>query len=57
MGKLRAAMLRCTRTAGIRQCELRILCFGDLLNGRLFNIELYETVMFIHLFNGADSAV
>jgi hypothetical protein len=29
---------------------------GDLLKGRLFNVELFETVMF-RSFNGADSTV
>jgi hypothetical protein len=29
---------------------------GDLLKGKLFRVNLYETVMF-RLFNGADSTV
>jgi hypothetical protein len=45
----------CKRTADVNwQCDLGILCYGDLLEGRLFNVELYETIIFIHLFNGAD---
>jgi hypothetical protein len=34
--------------------DLGILCYGDLLEGRLFNVELYETVMFARIFNGGD---
>jgi hypothetical protein len=36
------------------QCDLSICCYGDLVKGRLLNVELYETVMFIHLINGGD---
>jgi hypothetical protein len=51
-------MLCCIKTADIDfQCGLRIICYGYLMKGRLFNVELYETIMFIHLFNGADLKV
>jgi hypothetical protein len=36
---------------------LGIHCYGDLLEDRLFNGELYETVTFIRLFNGGDFKV
>jgi hypothetical protein len=51
-------MLCCMRTADVDwQCGLGILCYGDLLEGRLFNIELYTTIMLIRLFNDADLKV
>jgi hypothetical protein len=34
-------------------CDAGILCYGDMLEGRQFNVELYETIMFIRVFNGA----
>jgi hypothetical protein len=39
------------------QCDLGILCCGDLLEGGLFKVELYETIMFVRLFNGAHLKV
>jgi hypothetical protein len=46
------------RTADVDwQCDLGILCYGDLWEGRLFKIELYATIMFIRSFNGADLKV
>jgi hypothetical protein len=51
-------MLCCMRTADVDwPCDLVIVCYGDLLEGRMFNDELYETIMFIRLFNGADLKV
>jgi hypothetical protein len=51
-------MLCCSRTADVHwPCDLGIVCYGDLLEGTLFNGELYETIMFIRLFNGADLRV
>jgi hypothetical protein len=41
-------MLCCMTTADVEwQCYLGILSYGDLLEGSLFNVELYEAVMFI----------
>jgi hypothetical protein len=46
------------RTADVDwQCDLGILYYGDLWEGRLFNIELYATIMLNRLFNGADMKV
>jgi hypothetical protein len=46
------------RTADVDwQCDLGILYYDDLLEGRLFNIKLYVTVMFMPLFNDADLKV
>jgi hypothetical protein len=43
-------MLCWTRTADADwQSDLGILCYGDLLEGRLFNIELYVTGLFVYL--------
>jgi hypothetical protein len=51
-------MLWCMRTADVDcQCVLAVLCYGDLLECRPFNVELYETVMFIRLFDDADLKV
>jgi hypothetical protein len=36
------------------QCDLCNFCYDNLLEGRRFNVELYETVMFIRLFNDGD---
>jgi hypothetical protein len=45
----------CIRSANVDwQCDSGFLCYGDLLRGRLFHVELYETIVFIHLFNSAD---
>jgi hypothetical protein len=35
-------------------CDSGSLCFGDLLEVGLFGVQLYEIIMFIRLFNGAD---
>jgi hypothetical protein len=51
-------MLCCTRTADTNaQCDLGVLCCGDLLEVRLFNVELCEKIVFIRLFNGAGLKV
>jgi hypothetical protein len=43
------------RTADVDwQCDLGILCYDDLMEDRLFNIELYAIIIYIRLFNGAD---
>jgi hypothetical protein len=48
-------MLCCMRTGDVDwQCHVDILCYGDLLEGMLFNVGLCETIMFIQLFNDAD---
>jgi hypothetical protein len=39
------------------QCDLVILCCGDLLEGRLFDVRFYEAIMFLRLLNGADLKV
>jgi hypothetical protein len=49
-------MVCCKRTRYRLTHDLGNIYCGDLLKGRLFNVELYETVMF-HLFNGADPTV
>lgn len=36
------------------QCDLDIVCYDDLLAVGIFNIEVYERIMFIRLFKGAD---
>jgi hypothetical protein len=36
------------------QCDLRNFCCGDLLECRVFNVELCETILFIRLFNCCD---
>jgi hypothetical protein len=50
-----AAMQLCTRAADVDwQYDSGILCYGDLWENRLFNIELHATTMFIRLFKGTD---
>jgi hypothetical protein len=48
-------MLCCMRTADVdwQVDVVGILCCGDVLKGRLVNVELYETVLLISLFNDA----
>jgi hypothetical protein len=50
-------MLYCMTANVDWQCDLRNLCYGDLVKGRLINVELYETVIFIRSFNGSDSTL
>jgi hypothetical protein len=51
-------MLCCMSNADVDwQRDLGILCYGDSLEGRLFNMELYATVTFIRLHNGVDLKV
>jgi hypothetical protein len=46
------------RTADVDwQCDLRNFFHGDLLEGRLFDVQLHEIIMFIRLFNGSDLTV
>jgi hypothetical protein len=48
----------CWMTADVDwQCDVRNFSYGDLLEGRLFTIELYTTIIYIRLFNGADLKV
>jgi hypothetical protein len=47
-------MLCCMRTAEVDwQCDVVIPCYGHVLEGGLFNVELYERDIFIRLCNGA----
>jgi hypothetical protein len=36
------------------QYDLGIRCYGDLLESRLFNVELYDKIIFICFFQGAE---
>jgi hypothetical protein len=46
-------MLYCMTADVDLQCRVLNFCYGDLLEGRLFDIELCATIVFSRLFNGA----
>jgi hypothetical protein len=47
-------MLFCITVLVDLECDLRNSCYDELLESGPFNMEYYETVMFIRLFSGSN---